>query len=670
MRLLATILTLMAFAVPAGAIEGLDMGPEPPEIKVRAYVSHDGVAPGGHLQLAVIYEVPENSHIQVNEFLYVEPAEGEPFVLGDPVMPATVEYEGEPVLIGNAVLRFDLAMSRETPLGERELKIKAGSQACSEQPIFACYAPDEKEVTVSVNVVPSGTSITPQFSRYFRGAPPPEAGRDPPPVFQLSETEQVEETPGETTEEETEIGEGFEPVDLEEMEDSSGESATEPTVQTAELGVGERLAERLRGALAQGSWVAFLLVFVAGFLTSFTPCVYPMIPITIGFVVKASTGRLSAFVLSLFFVLGIAIVYSSLGLVAALGGAVFGAALQSTAVTIFIAIVFTLMGISMLGAFDLALPSSFQTKLQTGRRGGFVGAVLMGGVTGLVASPCVGPVLVVLLTWVAQVGRPLYGFTLLFVFALGLGLLFLILGTFVGMVKSMPKAGAWMESVKHYFGWIFLLLAIFFLRTKLGPELTQISYGTVLVLFAAQMGAFTPLVPDPEHGQGSVGGRWRKGISIVIVILGIAMMADGLATHYGWKDRQQVSGPQVSELPAGGFVDGAGLFWYTDEATGLAEAQSAGKPVMIDFTAEWCGACHELEKKTWPEPRVAQELKRYVLLRLDSTERTPAIKALWERWEVPGLPTVIVLDSDGDEVDRFFGFRSADQVLPLLKQTS
>ena len=91
---------------------------------------------------------------------------------------------------------------------------------------------------------------------------------------------------------------------------------------------------------------------------------------------------------------------------------------------------------------------------------------------------------------------------------------------------------------------------------------------------------------------------------------------------------------------------------------------------MIDFTAEWCGACHELEEKTWPEPRVTEELKRYVLLRLDSTERSPAIAELWERWDVPGLPTVIVLDSDGDEVDRFFGFRSADQVLPLLKRAS
>ncbi|MBD3162186.1 MAG: thioredoxin fold domain-containing protein [Candidatus Eisenbacteria bacterium] len=621
MRWTAGLLLLLVLVVAgvSWGIEGLDMGGGPPEVPVQAYAARDGVVPGERLPIAVVYELPPDHHIQVNDFLYVEPAEGEPFTIGERRLPPTRTYEGEPVLLGRVVVRADLILDPETPLGEMELALLAGFQACSERPIFACFAPEEKRVTIPIRVVEAGSPIQAQHAQLF--AAPSSAAPDEP-----SEEAWLEEA------------------------EASGVPDQE------ELGVQEGLAAKLRGALARGSWIAFLLVFTAGFLTSFTPCVYPMIPITIGFVAGRSQGKLSGFVLSLFFVLGIAIVYSTLGLAAALGGGVFGAALQSTAAVVFIAVVFGVMGISMLGAFDIALPSGLQTKMATGRRGGFAGAVLMGGVTGLVASPCVGPVLVVLLTWVAQVGRPVYGFTLLFTFAVGLGLLFLLLGTFVGAMKALPKAGQWMEDVKHYFGWIFLFLAVFFLRTEIGPAATRIAYGVLLILFASQIGAFR-FLPASAHG-----GRWSKGFGIVFLVLGITTMTDGLATQFGWKEvlRSGSGGPVAG-------VEGT-LQWRTDETAALADAREAGKPVLLDFTAEWCAACHELDEKTWVEPRVASILQDFVLLRLDMTDRSPETQALGERWNVTGLPTVIVLDGEGNEVDRFFGFRSADQVLPLLRR--
>ncbi len=585
-RWFTVLLLLAVVATPATAIEGLDMGGGPPEVPIRAYVSHTGVAPGGHLQLAVVYQLPPDHHIQLNEFLFAAPGEGEPFSLGEPVLPPGKDWEGDPVFIGKVVVRYDLALSRSAELGDRDLRLIAGFQACSEKPIYACFAPEEKELTVAIRIVASGTPIQPQFSQYFRGARPPEAVGTPPEVV---------------------------PIDGESEDEAWLEEAPAPDDAGDAVNTQEGLAEKLRGALAKGSWIAFLIVFIAGFLTSFTPCVYPMIPITIGFMVKTATGKLSGFILSLFFVLGIAIVYSTLGLAAALGGGVFGSALQSSAVGIVIAAVFAVMGISMLGAFDLTLPSGMQTKLQGNRRGGLVGALLMGGVTGIVASPCVGPVLVVLLTWVAQIGSPVYGFTLLFTFAFGLGLLFLLLGTFVGVVAAMPKAGAWMQSVKHYFGWVFLALAVYFLRTTIGPVLAMILYGVVQILFAAYIGALTPLAPDVGKWA-----RFRKGIGVIFLILGILNLAGGIATQRGWF---RMGGASLESTKTGVV---SGLVWLDDEAEALARALEEGKPVLLDFPAEWGGACRELDEKAWVEPRGVEEVGRFILRRLEFTKRAPA----------------------------------------------
>ncbi len=625
-----------------------------PEVPVRAYVSHDGVAPGGTLRLAVVYEIPADHHLQLNDFLFAQPVEGETVRLGAPSLPPTHLWEGEPVLTGKAAVLYEMQVPRETPLGERTVRLIAGYQACSERPIYACYGPEERQLAVPIRVVAEGTQIQAQHPSIFKRArmtesAGPAAGARPaaePPA-------EIEPSPagGEPAPEEAWLAQAP-------SGESQGAPADEGDAASGEpVGLQEGLAAKLRGALARGSWIAFLLVFFAGFLTSFTPCVYPMIPITIGFVAGRSRGRLSGFILSLFFVLGIAIVYSTLGLVAALSGGVFGTALQSTPTLIVISAVFLLMGISMLGAFDLTLPSSFQTKLQSKRQGGWLGAILMGGVTGLVASPCVGPVLVVLLTWVAQVARPFYGFSLLFVFALGLGLLFLVIGTFVGAIQALPRAGAWMETVKHWFGWIFLILAVYYIRLLLGPNLTTILYGAILALVAAQIGAFTPL-----QAEASKGAVWRKGIGVVVLTVGILLLAHGILSHYGWR-----AGVPTADR---GLSAGESVAWRSDESTALAEARAAGKPVLLDFTAEWCAACHELDRETWSDQDVIKELAGFVALKLDMTKRSETTASLGERWGVSGLPTVIVLDAAGNEVERFFGFRTPEQVLPLLRRVN
>ncbi len=214
-----------------------------------------------------------------------------------------------------------------------------------------------------------------------------------------------------------------------------------------------------------------------------------------------------------------------------------------------------------------------------------------------------------------------------------------------------------MDTVKHVFGWIFFALAIFYVRTLLGPNITAIVFGILLILMAAQIGAFSPLAL--ESGKGD---RWRKGIGIAVAVLGIAIMGQGIFSHYGWRTpaTTAISGGTVSESAS------SGLLWRADEEVALNEAVSNGRPVLIDFTADWCAACHELDRNTWSDPAVAKELSEFVLLRFDMTAKNDFTAALGERWKVKGLPTVIVLDSSGRESDRFFGFHPPEEVLPML----
>ncbi|MBM3318455.1 MAG: thioredoxin family protein, partial [Candidatus Eisenbacteria bacterium] len=399
-------------------------------------------------------------------------------------------------------------------------------------------------------------------------------------------------------------------------------------------------------------------------LTSFTPCVYPMIPITISFIGGRARNRAHGFVLSLFFVLGIAVMYSALGLVAASTGAIFGAALQSPAVLIAVAAIFAAMGASMLGAFDIALPAGLQGRMTGGaQRGGVIGAILMGMVTGLVASPCVGPVLVVLLTFVAKTGNLFFGFWLLFAFACGLGLLFLVLGTFAGAMQALPGAGGWMNTVKHAFGVILVALAIYYLRTLIGPQGMRFAFGVYLVFVGTYMGAVAPL---PEGAGGRA--RFRQGLALLSLIAGAALFLIWLAGAAG-----APALPSGAAQPAAGEQGQAaraahpGPDWRVNDEAALGEAVAAGRPAVVDFYADWCAACVELDEKTWIDPAVIAESQRFMAVKMDFTRRGEFSRAATARYEVKGLPTVVFFDSRGREVHRFFGFKGPAEVLRIMR---
>jgi thiol:disulfide interchange protein DsbD len=610
-------------SAPGDAATGGEVPDAFPTPSPQVFLSHVALPAGAAGTLLVTLDVADNFHIQINDFLEVRVADDAPITVGAWTATRLAKWQTDDALKGKTALRVPFTVKADAQPGPAAIPVFVGYQGCVEDPIYACFPPDEAELHAQLEVLPPGGAARGANADVFRAH-----------------------------------GIGFEET-LPPGED----------LIAAPADGGRSLADRLAGALAKGSLLAFLLVFVGGILTSFTPCVYPMIPITISFVGGRARNRAHGFVLSLFFVLGIAIMYSSLGLIAASTGSIFGSAMQSAPLLVIVAAIFAAMGASMLGAFDLALPAGMQGKMTSGaQRGGVMGAILMGMVTGLVASPCVGPVLVVLLTFVAKTGNLLFGFWLLFTFACGLGLLFLVLGTFASAINALPGAGSWMDTVKHVFGVILIAMAIYYVRMIIGPQATRFAYGVYLVVVGVYTGALTPLA-DGVAGRA----HFRKALAMLLFLSGALLFLIWLAVAIGAP--ALLFGGAASHAAvtpgAAGVISSVrahtGPAWRVNDEAALAEARTSGAPVMIDFYADWCAACVELDEKTWIDPALIAESQRFVAIKMDFTKRGEFMKTTQARYEVRGMPTVIFFDSRGVEQTRFFGFKRAADVLQLMQ---
>lgn len=436
-----------------------------------------------------------------------------------------------------------------------------------------------------------------------------------------------------------------------------GDAAARAASSAPPAAGGGGLQDRLERALDQGSWLAFVLVFLGGVLASFTPCVYPMIPITISYIGGSAKGNpAKGFVLSLWYVLGIALVYSVLGLMAAATGGAFGQATQTPVFAGVVAAVIGAMALSMAGLFDIQLPSSLTSKVGGGRTG-FLGPLLMGMAMGMIAAPCVGPVLIVLLTWVATSGSLVMGFWLLFTFAMGLGMLFIALGTFSGLLTALPGAGGWMETVKHVFAVVLFALALWFVRLYLPQWLLVAVFGTGLMLMVSAWGAWRPL-PDEAGARAGLDKGFMRFLWVAGTVLALLGGMRGFV-------------PDL--LPAGGGVVAAAEShaepaWLGDETEGFARAAREGKPVVMDFWAEWCAACIELDHQTWNRPEVLALAERFVPVKMDMTARNDRNRARNERFGVIGMPTVIFFDSKGNELERFSGFKNARDMVAVMER--
>jgi thiol:disulfide interchange protein DsbD len=379
------------------------------------------------------------------------------------------------------------------------------------------------------------------------------------------------------------------------------------------------------------------LVFVMGLGLNLTPCVYPLISVTIAYFGGQGGGR-RVVGLSVAYALGIAITFSALGVTAALSGGLFGRALQQPWVLVAIAALMVALAASSFGLYTLQPPPSVMQKIG-GSTPGIAGALLMGLTMGIIAAPCVGPIVVGLLVAVGARGDAALGFALFFTLAVGLGAPYVALGVAAGSIARLPRAGEWLLWVERLFGFVLLGLALWFVRPLLSPRAVEIAAAWLVFAAALVLGILD-----------------RRGSPVAVVmkrsagILAIAAAAWIALPHRG---------------PSGGEP----IRWTAFSADALAAARHERKPAVVDFRADWCLPCVEMDKTTFVAPEVAERASRFSMLRADVTEMSKESEQTLTQYGVLGVPTTIFFGLDGTERRRMVGYISAEEFVKLLDET-
>jgi len=576
---LSVLITVAACLLIPGA-HAIDLTPDPLSGPVTAtgYLSLSNVPQGGTAQVAVAIDIREpwhiNAHRVTEDFLF--PTEvtfdlPEGMVLRGVVYPdgvakkldfaeSTLQLYSGRVLIGAVV---DVGEAANT--GEATIAAHITYQACDNE---KCLLP--QTIDVSIPVV---------------------------------------------------ISSPRESVDLANMEvfdaiDFSSIAATE--------GAGEE--NSLQNAIAnRGLLFGYILVFLGGLALNLTPCVYPLIPITVSYFGGQSKGRGSrTLLLAVLYLLGMATMYSTLGLVAAFTGNLFGSALQNHLVLVVVALVMVALAMSMFGFYEIRVPMRLAGMAGTAKQG-VLGSFLMGLTVGIVAAPCIGPFVLGLLTFVGESGSLFLGFSMFFVLAIGLGLPFVVLAVASGNIARLPKSGEWMEWIRRMFGVVLLAMAVYFLRAVLGDPVYYAALGAVLIIGGVALGFIVR-----AHSTVIFFNALRRFVGVAAPLYGLYLiLAPGniLGRH---------NEPGIAWIP------------YTEAE--LTRATADGRPVVIDFAADWCLPCKELEHKTFNQPEVVDAARGVVPLRADLTAHGSAdVRAVREKFEIRGVPTIVFIDASGRE---------------------
>jgi thiol:disulfide interchange protein DsbD len=399
--------------------------------------------------------------------------------------------------------------------------------------------------------------------------------------------------------------------------------------------------------------------FGAGLLLAFTPCVLPMVPILSGIIAGQGAGVTTrrAFFLSLSYVLGMAFTYTLAGIAAAAAGAQIQAVFQQPWIVTVFALLFILLALSMFGLFTIQMPAVIQTRLADAsnrqRAGTFGGVAVMGALSALIVTTCVAPALVATLAVIGQSGDVLRGGLALFAMSLGMGAPLLVVGASAG--KLLPKAGPWMDTVKRVFGVLFLLVAAWMLGRILPGRMGLLPWA--ITAFAATWVCLAAISQTRR--------KWiPRTIGAVAGLYGVALLA---GAAFGGSDPlapiPQLSG-RHAELPFKTIKSVADL------DAEIAAARAAGRPVMLDFYADWCVSCKEMEKYTFSEPAVRAALAKAVLLRADVTANDAEDQALLKHFGIFGPPTIAFYGTDGTERRNFrvVGYMKAQEFAPLAAQ--
>ncbi|HDR9806743.1 TPA: protein-disulfide reductase DsbD [Burkholderia cenocepacia] len=424
-----------------------------------------------------------------------------------------------------------------------------------------------------------------------------------------------------------------------------------------------------------GFFTIVALYFVAGVVLSLLPCSYPMIPIVSAIIIGQGTRATHArgFALSLTYVVGMALVYTVLGIAAALVGQSLGAWLQNPWVLGAFGVLLTAFAVSLISGKDIALPERWQNgaaEASSARQGGHFAAVAaMGALSALVVGACMTAPLFAVLAFIAHTGNALLGGAALFAMGLGLGVPLLVVGVGAGTV--LPRAGAWMDGVKVFFGIVLLAAALWIVWPVLAGALKMVLAALWLLIAAAALGLFTP-----NAGAASIWRRLGRGVGAALAIWAATLLV-GLAA--GSTDPVKPLAVLAARPVASGGAATAGAAAAQDgpafasvRSSGELDAllKTSGQPVMLDFYADWCVSCKEMEHLTFTDARVQARLAKLHLVRADVTANNPDDQALLKRFNLFGPPGIIFFDRNGNEIGRVVGYQAADTFLRSLDRAA
>jgi thiol:disulfide interchange protein DsbD len=604
-RIIALLFTILLLTITAVA----QFAPPKDALSVQATASVKQIVPGKPFEILVTLTVKHPYHVNANpaseKFLIptsvtIDPVPGITFA--PPQYPKGLLREfaftgGKKIAVyeGKVVVRVPAAPSQGLKRGEITVRGRVNYQACDEK---SCYPPGDVPFTLKLKV---GTA---------------------------SASAETEETQGVAQAVETS------PAD--------GSAGTPAVVGSFSSTPGGAYLQKLQDMLNTGRFaIALPIILLLGLLLNLTPCVYPLIPITISFFSRQTSGSAGrTFGLALVYVFGMALMYATLGTAAAALGKTFGFQLQNPWVLGGFAVILVALALSMFGVYQLQLPAGLRNKARL--REGWLGALLMGLLVGVAAAPCVGPVVVALAAVVSGTGNVPLGFLLFLTLGIGLGIPYIVLAMFSGAIRRLPRSGEWMVAVEHLFGFALIGVALFFLS----PILPAAVYQWLMFAFLAGVGVY--LVAIDQLARTVRGFFWFKRLLGVALVAWAVMMA--LPTQR---------------------AESAHIAWQPYSETALQQAISEGKPVVIDFYADWCLPCKELEANTFSDPRVAQAFEGVLALKADLTrDDSPAVQELKKRFGIVGVPTIVFLDGSGQEHKalRLVQFEPPDAFLKRMAQ--
>lgn len=379
--------------------------------------------------------------------------------------------------------------------------------------------------------------------------------------------------------------------------------------------------------------------YFAGVLLSFTPCIFPMIPVTISIIGSKEGTAFQGFIRSMVYVTGLAITYATLGLMAAVSGGVIGSAMQNPIVLILVSALFFIMGLSMMDLFHFQLPSWLQISGSGKRGSGYISLFLTGLAAGLVASPCVAPVIIGVLLQIANEGNLVMGFLKLFALGWGIGTLLIVVGTFSSAMQSFPRAGNWMNEIKKGLGLILMGAAFYYLQGAVPTNIFALLLAVFLIIAGIASGATDSISPET-----TLYPRVVKAMGVILLIVGIYLLGGQLLIS-GF-----IHPPVTLNVVGSTNIETSGAEstqWQPATFDKISNAAKEGKPVVLDFGAEWCGACHELEELTFTNAEVIERLHRFVSLKVDLTEAKGVPEEIRKKYSVSGFPTLLFIDSKG-----------------------